>query len=810
MQAGRQKGGFSRIARGAYVGLLAAAALALPSAPRAATGESAVGAIRGRAVDARTLRPVAEAAVSVSGGDGADRRAATGADGRYSVEGLAEGLYRVVVEGRGYLPAIEADVRVVKRKVTVADFELVQGDEFRETVLVTARGAADNPRDPVTAVRLGREEIRRSPGTAGDVFRSLDTLPGVAATGEFSSFTVRGRGPRDNLILVDDIPFDKVVHFDQTLGEEEDIGGGGRFSIFVPNLIGGAEFRPGGWGAAYGGKNGSLLRLEVAEGNPETPSFSGRLDVTGPELNYDGPSFLADGTSVIVSARHREFERLFETIDERDIGAPTLTDVILKTVSSFGPRHRLELLAIHAPESFRRDVENVLASPDFQDTAVVESDQDSDLLGVTWRWLPGASTLVKNVLFVRESDKTSSQGEAFPDQAGPDPTPATTPVRPRILTIEEGERELGWRGDVTRVTRSGGTLAAGARLTRVALDSGVRLDGDWVRYVFDQDDFRPDPDQQYVVLTPARVDSRVDASATRGAAYAEYSFRRGILTLTPGLRYDYDGFSGESLWSPRMAASWQTGPRTRLSAAAGLYYQAPRFLELAADPANARLGQERSTQLVLGVSRLYRDDLRLSAELYYQALDDLVVAGDRTEGIATNSGRGETAGLDLTLAKRMTRKWFGSATYSFSRSKRDDRRGEGEYDADFHRPHVFAILGSWELNPRWALSAKWKFAAGRPTDAFVVHADVFDDPDFLRFSKEITRQNVERLPDFHTLNVRADYRRRFGRVSLIAFIDFINLYDRKNVDSLEWDERRGVNVMEGLEAFPNFGLKFEL
>ena len=356
---------------------------------------------------------------------------------------------------------------------------------------------------------------------------------------------------------------------------------------------------------------------------------------------------------------------------------------------------------------------------------------------------------------------------------------------------------------------SGGTLAAGARLTRVALDSGVRLDGDWIRYVFDQDDFRSDPDQKYVVLTPARIDSRFDARATRVAAHAEYSVRRGILTLTPGLRYDHDGFSGQSLWSPRMAASWQTGQRTRLSAAAGRFYQAPRFLELATDPANAGLEYERSTQLVLGASRRFRDDLRLSAELYYQALDDLVVIGDRTAGAATNSGEGETAGVDLMLAKRMTRKWFGSVTYSFSRSKRDDNRGEGEYDSDFHRPHVFGVFGSWELSDRWAFSAKWKFVSGRPTDAFVVNADVFNDPDFLRFSKEITRQNAERLPDFHTLNVRADYRRRFGRVSLIAFIDFINLYDRRNVDSLEWDERRGLNVKEGLEAFPNFGLKFE-
>jgi hypothetical protein len=74
--------------------------------------------------------------------------------------------------------------------------------------------------------------------------RALDGLPGLISTGDFANFSVRGRGPRDNLIFVDDLPFDRVVHFDQTLGEEEDIGGGGRFSIFAPNSIAGAEFFP--------------------------------------------------------------------------------------------------------------------------------------------------------------------------------------------------------------------------------------------------------------------------------------------------------------------------------------------------------------------------------------------------------------------------------------------------------------------------------------------------------------------------------------------------------------------------------------
>ena len=93
------------------------------------------------------------------------------------------------------------------------------------------------------------------------------------------------------------------MHFDATLGEDEDVGGGGRFSIFAPNVIAGAEFSPGGWEAAYGGRAASLLKLDVAGGNP-SPSASFRYDLAGFEVGYDGPLGIGEDATVLVSARH--------------------------------------------------------------------------------------------------------------------------------------------------------------------------------------------------------------------------------------------------------------------------------------------------------------------------------------------------------------------------------------------------------------------------------------------------------------------------------------------------------------------------
>jgi outer membrane receptor for ferrienterochelin and colicin len=791
---------------------LAALILSVSVSPpaHAQAQQEAAGAVRGRIVDSVTGRAVPTATVHLMRNQRVHGTVEADTAGEFSFDQVPEGVYSVEVEEQGYVKAVQADVRVVLRRVAAVEFVLVRGsDEVLDEVVVSARATAGDPRATPNTVLLEREEIRRNPGSAGDVFRALDVLPGVVATGEFSNFTVRGNGPRDNLILIDGIPFDKVAHFDESLGDEE-INGGGRYSIFAPNIIGSAKFSPGGWRAAEGGKNGSLLELGIADGNFASSTAGVRLDIIGVEADYDGPSYVFDNTSVLLSARRFDFSTLFKAIGENDIGALRMTDFIGKSVTKMNDDHRLELLAIYAGEDNKRTVANALESEDFEDAEIIDAKQDSTLLGVTWRWSPGKVAQLRNTFYYRNSDKKSAQGEAFPDLAGPDPTPATTPVRENILRIKEGETEIGWRSDFSTPVGSEGLFSAGAQVARVNLDFDRRLSGDWTRYVYDQSDSRADPTQRYIVLTPGGFDSTLSTTKTRIAAYADYAWTFGDFTWTPGMRYERDGFSGKSIVAPRLLLSWQPDSVTRVWTGGGVYYQAPRYLDIAADPSNLNLKSERSTQLMAGFSRHLREDLHFSAEGYYQRLDDLIVFDDRTTNTALNIGKGSAAGVDLMLTKRMSQNWSASATYSYSRARRDDKLGEGKYASDWDRPHAFGIVGAWQPSDRWTFSAKWKYASGRPTDAFVVHSDVLGGAGPLRYAKELTRTNAERLPAYHSLGLRVDYQRRFGPLSLVAYLDILNVYGRKNGNAYEWNERRGVSIIEGLdEPLPTIGLRFE-
>lgn len=770
--------------------------------------------IRGRVIDRDTARPVDNVRVALIAREGAQREARTDIRGEYAFRDLDEGLYEIVAEHPGYLRAAQPRIRATERAATPVDFALVRSrdlaqQESLQEIIVTAGAIGPDPLASVSALRLEREDIRRSPGTAGDIFRGLDILPGVASTGEFSQFAVRGNGQRDNLILIDGIPFDKVVHFAQSLGEQDEIGGGGRFSIFAPDTIASAEFQPGGWRAAQGGRNGSLLQLELIGGNRESATARAQVDLAGVEVAWEGPSGLREDTTAFVSARSLDFERLFQAIDNKDIGAPSLTDIVTKLVATPNDSNRVELLAIHTTETFVRDIDNVLESENFEDVSLSRAEQDSSLLGLTWKWFPGARAQLRNTIFFRDSDKQSRSGEAFPDLVPVGTAASAIPVRENILSLTEAERELGWRLDYSDVFESGNGFTAGLRVSRLELDFETRLAGDWVRYVYDRNDFRPDTLNKYIVLTPLRLNSRFASSTADGALYADYTWRFGRLSVTPGLRYEYRGFASESLLAPRLAASWQLRTDTRFWVGGGVYYQSPAFLSLGANPANARLKSERSTQAAIGFQRELSPDWRLSAEAYVQSLADLVVAPDRTAGRAENRGTGSNSGLELSLSRRFGSQWWGSASYSWLRARRDDRLGEGEYDADQHRQHILTVFGGWEPNPRWSFSAKWKYASGRPRDPFVVNANVLGSGGPPRFSKEYVANNTERFPAFHSLNLRIDHRRPLGPVDLVAFIDVVNVYGRAIVDDSEWDERRGVDATDGLKVFPTIGLKFE-
>ena len=753
--------------------------------------------------DQVTDRPLSTVQITIKERETSSKRTVeTDAQGRIVVEQLDPGLYSMNVTKSGFASFYEPSVRVVTRKNIKIEFELKK-QAVEEVVVI---GQHVDALASASSTYLDREALRSAVGGGADPLLALDGLPGLASSSEFAAFSVRGRGPRDNLLFVDDFPFDKAVHFDATLGEAEDVGGGGRFSIFAPNVINSAEFSPGGWGAAYGGRAASLLKLEVADGNP-SPSASFRFDLAGYEVGYDGPTGITEDSTVLVSARRLDFGAFFETIEELDIGEPVLRDVIVKSVIPINQSNTFEILLMDTHEDYTRGVTHVYASPNFEDTALQDSEQDSDLYGLTLRSLVGKDAVWTNKVYYRRSDKVSSEGEAYPDLV-PEGSPASSyPVREDIVTIGEDETEIGWRSDF-EIVNPLGVFTAGIRITQIELDYDTVLDGDWNRFIYDQDDFRPDPDQKYIVLTPDSIDSSLNQKETSYASYVDQVFELGDWDIRTGVRLEQDGFADESFASPRFSVNWRPSKTIRYFTTAGIFHQSPRYLDLAANESND-LKTEEITHSSVGVEYFPSNSWSVLIEGYYQDLNDLVVDLDRTSGTYANIGDGTSYGVDFVTIGTIREGLYATATYSYNDAKVDQKDGRGEVIDEFSREHVATLGLTWEISDRWKVAGRYKYLSGRPNDAFIVHSDVLGPGQPLRYSKEITERNVGRKSGSGSLNVRVDYRRAFGPIDLTAFLDVINVTAASSSDDTEFDYRRGINVEDDSEAEPLIGLRLD-
>src|SRR5690606_31496045 len=110
---------------------LAALVCAFASLPAYAQAQQeAAGAVRGRITDSVTGRAVPTATVNLMRNERIHATVDADAAGEFSFDEVPEGVYSVEVEEQGYVKAVQADVRVVLRRVAAVEFVLVRRGEI--------------------------------------------------------------------------------------------------------------------------------------------------------------------------------------------------------------------------------------------------------------------------------------------------------------------------------------------------------------------------------------------------------------------------------------------------------------------------------------------------------------------------------------------------------------------------------------------------------------------------------------------------------------------------------------------------------
>jgi hypothetical protein len=222
--------------------------------------------------------------------NGQSRGVASNQYGFYSIT-LEQGDYTIAVSHVSYLTqTLELNLKENRQY----NFQVIPKTALSQEVIVYSKRRDANVKNAqMGKIDLSIGQIKNIPALLGevDILKAIQLLPGVRNAGEGNSgFYVRGGGPDQNLIMLDDAVVYNTGHLF------------GFFSIFNADAIKNASLIKGGMPAQYGGRLSSVLDIAMKDGNINKFQVDGGIGLIASRLSIQGP-VKKDKASFIVSAR---------------------------------------------------------------------------------------------------------------------------------------------------------------------------------------------------------------------------------------------------------------------------------------------------------------------------------------------------------------------------------------------------------------------------------------------------------------------------------------------------------------------------
>jgi hypothetical protein len=764
----------------------------------------------GRVTDAFSMGPLAGARVTA----GSVTAVADG-DGRFSLT-LPRGPSRLVVTADGHLPE-QVDVVVGDQPVTV-EILLLSQSQFKENVVVTAE-VKPVPASPST-IDVSPLAVRSIAGAAENIFRTVQTLPGVNATEDFGSrLSVRGGGPDQNLTVMDGVE----IHDPYRLF--------GLTSAFNPETIENFEFVAGGFSPKYGDRLSSILLIENRPGT-QAKAFAGSFSLALTDANAVVEGKLPGGMngSWIVSARRT----YYDLIANRIVGTtlPAFADVQAKAAWEVRPGHRLSLFMLRSREKTDATFEQDSTNSNFGLGNRVSNDLLSLSLASTIGTRVSAKTMAS---WYRYGDSLDAAG-GIRDEAKRSNAPGDEAFgRANVaFTRDLGVRDLSLREDVAISASPAHLVETGGEVHVLDTRWGWNISGDRNTNEANGSSIRGGTG------LPSQLDSR-QQSVRAGAWLVDRIQATPRLRIDPGLRVDWNGVAGETILSPRISARIDVGRGFAVHGSAGLFTQSPGYEKLLqsdyfVDLTNARglsLTSERSVHVLGALEREFAPGLVARVEGYYKSFNGLVVGRLETPAETAarvalydypaelqssiprapqitsepvNGADGSAYGFDLYVAhqpRSASERFSGWGSYTWGRATIDSygRR----YPFDYDRRHALSLVGTYRVKRWLELAGTVRVASGfpyAPVQGLVVAASpVYDGAGTLvKYGPEVDANglyvwtttrggvnnlNAARLPLFARVDVRATFRPSRWSSRWQFYVEVINLLNRENAGSLD-------------------------
>jgi outer membrane receptor protein involved in Fe transport len=691
------------------------------------------------------------------------RGVVTKSDGTFRISNIPLGRHRVEISAIGY-----------DRYTTIVNIKAKQREELRitlrqesvqaQSIEVTASRRIQDQTDTRTSVlTVDPREAKYKAGGIEDIFRTLQNLPGVTAPSDFSSqLVVRGSGPDQNLILLDNIELFNPYRLY------------GFISLFNPETVSSISLLTGGFPAQYSDRLSAVLDVRNRDGQTEHGYLTGKLNVniTNANVITEGALPFWNG-SWILSSRRTYYDLIVGPIIratgavDGDVALPNFRDIQMKITLFPAAGHKVfaNVLTSRDNTEFTSGINRTTA-----DSVSIVDRSYNDAYGITWQWTPWRNVVTAVGLSYYTNYGANSFGGVGGSALLNSSANGGTLTNEEFQRLQDSLRQAGF--DVPTLFTVRGE--SGFRFQKTSL----KVDNSWQIDSLHRFDFGIQQDWIYTGITAFYdFDPRLKAlrAANPTAPPLPESVERGIeyirsglyamdqwralerLTITIGARFDYFALLNKSYLAPRLSASYAFSPITTLRAAWGIYYQSPGyeklfdqqvFLDLTNDNVRS-LRAERAIHNILGIEHQLSPSWLFRVESYYKHFSDLILpkvvqgtvwkvqkipglpdsayrtrdgwtqpvasVGDSLTTIPINSASGESYGIELFLQKFApvgSSGLYGWISYSFAFANR--YRDGLVIPFNFDRRHSLSIVGGWRISENLDLSVTFTYGSGFP------------------------------------------------------------------------------------------------
>jgi hypothetical protein len=675
-------------------------------------------------------------------------------NGYYFVQDVAPGKYVVTVSYLSY-EKHSKEIVIEPGLTTRLNFELrVSPIQLKGVSVSAERERFERDIRPSTYT-LRKADLQKAPVVGGeaDLFRSLQLMPGVIASSDFSSqLYVRGGSPDQNLILLDDITVYNPSHL------------GGLFSIFNVDALKDAELVAGGFPAKYGGRMSSVLNITSKEGNRKRFSTSSAVSLISAKTLVEGP--LPRG-SWMITARRTYFDKIFKNTD-----------------LSFPYYFYDGIARVDFDVTANASVTGAgLLGEDVLDFSLEEDGEEFGHLKMQWG-NRGISGKWRQIYTPRFYGETAFAWSNFR-------TSLNLGMHESTIRFSNEVIDYTAKSDFTYTIAPNHTIDFGFDAKQISFDFEVEMDT--MKFLDDTD------------------------TASVFAVYIQDKWEITPLCLVQfGVRPTHYTLGSWQRLEPRVGLKYRIGMNTTLNASGGLFSQFLTTVQTGEElftifdvwlPIGERYEPGLCAHYILGTEHWISNDLKCIVESYYKNYTHLVELNQEEsnrEEDSFNTGSGYATGLDFQLKKTAGR-FSGWVSYSLALTKRtfNDTTFCPRYDRRHNLSLVFETSLPWGLK----LSFTQLFGTGFPYPGVIgrcpkTEYDFSGDSLVTYWENIMAPRDYYRYPAYHRADVGLSKGFRWGPVTGAVYVDVVNAYNHENVFLYIWDLEADPPIRRTITMFP--------